>query len=145
MADGINYTGDLSRYVLYRLFDNLTGQILLKCWRSKQCRFASNNYSREQFKISTDNRSIFDRVCDVGNWESWGIPEYSDDAIRTVNKRHSNDFICASLSLLIILLSKYYYVPIRKIKLCCWNMWRSRFSYKVAGNAVLSGHSAASL
>ena len=24
MADGINYTGDLSRYVLDRLFDNLT-------------------------------------------------------------------------------------------------------------------------
>ena len=23
-----------------------------------------------------------DRVCDVGNWESWGIPEYADDAIR---------------------------------------------------------------
>ena len=30
--------------------------------------------------MSTDNRSIFDRVCDVGNW---GIPEYADDAIRT--------------------------------------------------------------
>ena len=31
------------------------------------------------------------------------------------------------------------YVPIRKIQLCCWNLdfkWRSRFSYKVAGNAV---------
>ena len=24
MADGINYTGDLPRYVLHRLFDNLT-------------------------------------------------------------------------------------------------------------------------
>ena len=37
-----------------------------------------------------------------------------------VNKRCCNDFICASLSLLIILLSEYYYVPIvaiRKIKL----------------------------
>ena len=32
--------------------------MLLKCWRSEQCWFASNNYSREQFKISTDNRSI---------------------------------------------------------------------------------------
>ena len=65
-----------------------------------------------------------------------------------VNKRRCNDFICASLSLLIILLSGYYYVPIRKVKLCCWNFdlkWRSRFSYKVAGNAVLSGHRAAGL
>ena len=33
--------------------------------------------------MSTDNRSIFDRVCDVGNRESSGIPEYADDAIRT--------------------------------------------------------------
>ena len=36
-----------------------------------------------------------------------------------VNKRRCNDFIYASLSLLIILLSEYYYVPIRKIHLCC--------------------------
>ena len=46
-----------ARYVLDRLFHNLT-DIFLKCWRSEQCRFASNNYLREQFKISTDNRSI---------------------------------------------------------------------------------------
>ena len=56
----------------------------------------------------------------------WGIPEYADDAIRTVikmvNKRRCNEFICASLSLLIILRSEYYYVPIRKIKLCCLNL-----------------------
>ena len=35
------------------------------------------------------------------------------------NKHCCNDSICASLSLLIILLPEYYYVPIRKIKLCC--------------------------
>ena len=76
----------------------------------------------------------------------------ADDAIRNaismVNKRRCNEFICASFSLLIILLSVYYYVPIRKIKLCCLNLdlrRRSQFSYKVTGNAVLSGHSAAGL
>ena len=53
MADSFNYTGDLPRYVLDRLFDNLTDKR-----RSEQCRFASNNYSREQFEVSTDNRSI---------------------------------------------------------------------------------------
>ena len=37
-----------------------------------------------------------------------------------VNKRRCNEFICASLSLVIILLSEYYFVPIRKIKLCCF-------------------------
>ena len=33
-------------------------------------------------EISTDNQSIFDRVCDVGDWEIYRIPEYADDAIR---------------------------------------------------------------
>ena len=57
--------------------------MLLTCWRSEQCRYASNNHSRDQVKISTDNRSIFDRVCDVGDWEIYSIPEYGDDAIWT--------------------------------------------------------------
>ena len=57
-------------------------------------------------------------------------------------------FICASLSLLIILLPEYHYFPILKIMLCCWNLylkWHSRFSYKVAVNAVLSDHSTVGL
>ena len=59
-----------------------------------------------------------------------------------------SDSIGASLSLLIILLPEFYYIPIRKIKLSCWNLdlkWHRRFSYKVAGNAVLSDHSTAGL
>ena len=40
--------------------------------------------------------------------------QYELRYISMVNKRRCNDF-CASLSLLIILLSEYYYVPIRKI------------------------------
>ena len=64
MADGIKYTGDLPRNVFDHLFD---GQILLKCCRSEQCRYASNNHSRDLVKISTYNRSIFDSVCDVGD------------------------------------------------------------------------------
>ena len=79
MANGINYTGDLQRYVLDRLFDNLTD----KCWPSKQSRYASNNHSRDQVDISTDNQSIFDGVCDVGDWEIYRIPGYADDEIRT--------------------------------------------------------------
>ena len=82
-TDGINYTGDLPRYVLDRLFDNLTDKSYWNVDDRNNVDFASNIYSREQLKIPTDNRSIFDRVCDVGKWESWGIPEYADDAIRT--------------------------------------------------------------
>ena len=38
----------------------------------------------------------------------------ADDAIQMLNKHCCNDYICASLSLLRILLSEYlYYVPIR--------------------------------
>ena len=47
------------------------------------CRFALNNHSWDQVEISTDNRSIFDCVCDVGDWESCGIPEYAADGIQT--------------------------------------------------------------
>ena len=54
MADGINHTVDLS-----------------------------NNLSRDQVKISTDNQSIFDRVFDVADWKIYRIIEYADDAIRT--------------------------------------------------------------
>ena len=61
---------------------------------------------------------------------------------------YCNFFSCVPSNTTDILLSEYYYVPIRKIKLSCWNFdlkWCSRFSYKVAGNAVPSGHSAAGL
>ena len=98
--------------------------------------------------MSTDSRSIkiafaMSVIAKVGEFLNTLTMQYE---LRY--KWWINDFICASLSLLIILLSEYHYVPIRKIKLCCWNLglkWRSRFSYKVAGNAVLSGHSAAGL
>ena len=67
MADGINYTGDLPRYVLDRLFDNLTD----KSYRSVDDR---NNVDLLRIitrgsnsKFQSDNWSAFDRVCDVGN------------------------------------------------------------------------------
>ncbi len=85
MADGINHTGDLPRYVLDRLFDNLTDK---SYWNVDD----RNNVdmlriitreSKSTFQLTTDNRSIFDRVCDVGDWEIYRIPEYADDAIWT--------------------------------------------------------------
>ena len=38
---------------------------------------------RDQVDISTDNRSIFYRVCDVADCVMYIIPEYTDDAMRT--------------------------------------------------------------
>ena len=82
MADGISYTGDLPRYVLDRLSDNLTDK---SYWNVDD----RNNVDMiriitgEANEISTDNRSIFDRVCDVGDWEMYRICEYADDEIQT--------------------------------------------------------------
>ena len=100
MADGTNYTGDERNNV-----DLL--RIIIRGSNSK-------------FQLTI---GVFSIVFAMSVIESWGIPENTDDAIRTaismVNKRSCNDFICASSTLLIILLSEYYYVPIRKINLCC--------------------------
>ncbi len=83
MADGINYTDDLLRYVLDRLFDNLTDKSYWNVddWNNVDFLWIITRWTMLKFQ-STDNQSIFDRVCDVGDWESWEIPEYVDDAIR---------------------------------------------------------------
>ena len=82
MADGISYTGDFPRYVLDRLFDNLTDK---SYWnvddRNKvDLLWIITRGSNSNFQLTSEYK---DRVCDVGNWESLGIPEYADDAIRT--------------------------------------------------------------
>ena len=66
------------------------------------------NHSRGQVKMSTDNRSIFDRVCHIDDREIYRIPEYADNAIRTAIKMVNgcNDFICASMSSLMIILQE---------------------------------------
>ena len=60
MADGINYTGDLSRYVLDRLVDNLTDKSYLNVDDRNNVDLLRiiTWYSREQLEVSTDNRSI---------------------------------------------------------------------------------------
>ena len=77
MADVIIYTRDLTRYVLDRLFDNLTDKSQLNV-EANAIRYASNNHSWDQIEILTGNRSIFDRfwsfVVSV-NWEIYRIPK----------------------------------------------------------------------
>ena len=116
--DGINYTGDLPRYVLDRLFDNLTN--LTEMLTIGTMVICSNNHSRDQVKISIGVFSIAFVML---------VIEKFTELLNTLTTKYKlrnkcwtntvNDSICASLSLLIILLPKYYYVPIRKIKLCC--------------------------
>ena len=78
MADGTNYIGDLPHYVLDHLFDNLTD----KSYRNVDDR-NSVNMLQIITRKTNDNRGIFDRICYVGDWEIYIIPEYADDAIRT--------------------------------------------------------------
>ena len=78
-----NYAGDLTRYVLDRLFDNLTDKSYWNVddWNNVDLLRIITRGSK--YKCQLTLGSIFDLVCDVGDWESWWIPEYADDAIRT--------------------------------------------------------------
>ena len=162
MADGINYTGDLQRYVLDRLFDNLTDKSLLKFWRSEQCRFASNNYSREQLRKQL---SVIEKVWEFLNtltmqyelrYKWWinavvmilSVPHclcwlfYFQNIITSLFEK----FSCAVEILIwsdsVDFLTKSLGMPYSVVtaqQACSTEM------VKVAGNAVLSGHSAAGL
>ncbi len=60
MADGINYTGDLPRYVLDRLFDNLTDKSYLN---------VDDQNSVDLLRIITrgsNSKFQLTIVCDVG-------------------------------------------------------------------------------
>ena len=58
MADGINYTGDLPRYVLDRSFDNLTNKSYWKVDDRNNVDFLRIITRGSNLEISTDNRSI---------------------------------------------------------------------------------------
>ena len=82
MADGINYTGDLPRYVLDRLFDNLTDT---SYWNVDD----RNNVdllrittcgSNSKFQLTIGVFSIAFAMSVIE--KVGGIPEYADDAIR---------------------------------------------------------------
>ena len=151
---GINYTGNLPRYVLDRWVDNLTDKW---CWNVDD----RNNVDMLRI-ISRKTKSKF-QLTNGGVFSitfAMSVIEKVAEFLKTLTMQYELRYkwwinavvmilyTCTLLSLLIILLSEYYYVPIQKIKLCCWNLdskWRSRFPYKVAGNAVLGDHSTVGL
>ena len=92
--------------------------ILIKRWRSKQWGWISNNHSRILVKKLTDNQSIFDRFYDIDDWEIIWIPECANDGIRTAIEMLDK----ACFSVLFVDYSTFRMVPIRKIKLCRWNL-----------------------
>ena len=126
MTYGINITGDLPRYALDRVFYNLTDK---SYWtvddrnQSEQCWYASTNHSWDKVDIPTENRSVLIAfVMSV-------IEKFTELPSTLMIK-----VIGASLSSVNVLLPQY-----RKIKLFCCNLdlkWRSRFTYKVAGNTI---------
>ena len=124
MADGINYTGDLPRYVLDRLFDNLTGKSYwnvddrnnVDLLRIITCR------SNSKFQLTI---GIFSIAFAMSVIEKVG--EFLNALTMQYELRYKwwLNAVVMILSLLIILLSEYYYVPIQKIKfsfeILIWN------------------------
>ena len=69
MADDINYTGNLPRYVFDRLFDNLTDQSYWNVDDPNNVDLLRLIARGSNSKFQPTIRVIFDRVCDVGDWE----------------------------------------------------------------------------
>ena len=83
MEADITYAGDLPCYVLVCLFKNLKNGSLLNVddWNNTD---VFQIITRESVKMLTDNWSIFDRLCNVADWDVDWIAQYGDDKIQTV-------------------------------------------------------------
>ena len=113
MADGINYTDDLPHYVLDCLFDNLMD----KSYSNVDDR---NNVDMLRI-ITRETKSKFQLTIGVFSI-AFVMSEKFTEFLNMLMMKYElgnkcwihccNDFICTSFSLLIILLSEYYYVPI---------------------------------
>ena len=80
-----NYTGDLPRYVLDRLFDNLTDK---SYWDVDVLRIIIRE-TKSTFQLTIGVFSItfvMYSTNDAGEWEIYRIPEYDEDEIRIAKK-----------------------------------------------------------
>ena len=151
MADGINYTGDLPHYVLHRLFDNLMDK----------------SYWNIDDRKNVDMLRIITREA---NWKFqltiWvfsiafvmSVIEKLTEFMNTLTMKYELRNTCwintvvMNQSVPHCLCWVFYFQNIITFLFEKWScaveilIWRcSRFSYKVAGNAVLSGHRTAGL
>ncbi len=131
----LTYTGDLLRYVLDRLFENLTDK---SHWHIDDRNnvdmlriITSMTKSKLQLTIGVFSMafvmSVIEKLREFLNTPTMKYELRSKCWINTVVMIQS----VPHCLLMIILLPEYYYVPIRKIKLCCWHLdlkWCSRFS-----------------
>ena len=83
MEADITYAGDLPCYVLVGLFNNLKNGSLSNVddWNNAD---VFQIITRESVKMLTDSWSIFDRLCNVADWDVDWIAQYRDDKIQTV-------------------------------------------------------------
>ena len=155
MADGINYTGDLPRYVLDRLFDNLMDK---SYWNIDD----RNNVDLLRI-ITRGSNSKFQLTIGVFSIAfAMSVIEKVGQFLNTLTMQYELRYkwwinaVVMILSVPHCLCWLFYFQNIitfllrlfENTKLCCWNLdlkWLSQFSYKVAGNAVLSGHSTVGL
>ena len=142
----------LARYVLDRLFDNLTDK---SYWNV-------DNWNNVDFLRIITHGSNLKCQLTIGLFSiafAMSVIEKVGEFLNTLTMQYELRYEWWINAVVMILsvphclcwlfyFQNYYYVPIRKINLCCWNLdlkWHSQFSYKVAGNAVLRGHSVAGL
>ncbi len=153
MADGINYTGDLPRYVLDRLFDHLTDK---SYWNVDD----RNNVDMLRI-ITCGTKSKFQlKIAVFSIAVVMSLIEKFTEYLNTLTMKYELRYKCR-INIIVMIQSVphclcwlFYFQNIitflfEKLRCtCCWNLdlkWHSQFSYKVARNAVLSGHSAAGL
>ena len=125
ISNPVTPVGDLPRYVLDHLFDKLTDK---SYWNVDD----QNNADMLRI-IAREAKSKFQLTIGVFSIVFvMSVIEKLTEFLNTLTMKYElqnkcgintfNDSICASLSLEIILLPEYYYVPIRNIKLCFWNL-----------------------
>ena len=108
MADGINYTGDLPRYVLDRLFDNLTDK---SYWNVDD----RNNVDMLRI-ITHEAESKFHLTIGVLSIAFvMSVIEKFTESLNTLTMKYELRNTCWTNTVVMIQSVPYYYVPIQKI------------------------------
>ena len=136
------YTGDLSHYVLNRLFDNLMDKSYWNVddWNNVDSLRIITRGSNSKCQLTIGVFSIvfaMSVIEKVGEFQNTLTMQYELRYKWWINAVVMILYVTHYLCWLF-----YFQNIITLINLCCWNLlkWHSRFSYKVAGNAVLRDH-----
>ena len=140
MADGINYSGDLPRYVLDRLFNNLTDKSYRNVydWNNVDTLWIITRESKSKFQLTiwvfsiVFVMSVIEKLTEFLNTLPMKYELQNKCWINTVVMIQSVPYLCWLFYFQNIMITFLF----KKINLCCWNLdlkWRNLFSYKEYG------------